>query len=84
MASAGAGALAEGEARAVEQALAHGVPVVLASRVEGGSVGAEDVAVIKGLIAAGDLGPLKARVLLMLALAQPLRDKDLQRVFQEY
>lgn len=84
MAGAGAGALAEGEARAVEQALASGVPVVLASRVEDGSVSAEDVAVIKGLIAAGDLGPLKARVLLMLGLAQRLRDRELQRVFQEY
>jgi L-asparaginase len=84
MAGAGAGALAEGETRAVEQALASGVPVVLASRVEGGSVSAEDVAVIKGLIAAGDLGPLKARVLLMLGLAQRLRDRELQRVFQEY
>ena len=60
------------------------MPVVLASRVEGGSVSAEDVAVIKGLIAAGDLGPLKARVLLMLGLAQRLRDRELQRVFQEY
>ena len=37
MASAGAGALAEGEVRAVQQALAKGIPVVLASRVEGGS-----------------------------------------------
>ena len=84
MASAGAGALAEGEVRAVQQALAKGIPVVLASRVEGGSVSAEEVAVLKGLIAAGDLGPLKARVLLMLALAQRLRDRELQRVFQEY
>ena len=62
----------------------EGVPVVLASRVEGGSVSAEEVAVLKGLIAAGDLGPLKARVLLMLALAQRLRDRELQRVFREY
>jgi L-asparaginase len=84
MAGAGAGALAESEARAVEQALAKGVPVVLTSRVEGGSVSAEDVAVVKGLIAGGDLGPLKARVLLMLALAQRLRPPDLERVFQEY
>ena len=84
MASAGAGALAEGEVRAVQQALAKGIPVVLASRVEGGLVGAEEVAVLKGLIAAGDLGPLKARVLLMLALAQGLRTPDIERVFREY
>ncbi len=84
MATAGAGALAEAEARAVEDALARGVPVVLASRVAGGSVSAEDVAVIKGLIAAADLGPLKARVLLMLALSQRLRAPELVRVFREY
>jgi L-asparaginase len=84
MASAGAGALAEAEARAVENALAKGIPVVLTSRVEGGSVSAEDVAVVKGLIAGGDLGPLKARVLLMLALAQPLPRAGLVRVFREY
>jgi L-asparaginase len=84
VASAGAGALAQAEARAVEQALARGIPVVLASRVEGGSVSAEEVAVLKGLIAAGDLGPLKARVLLMLALAQGLRPPDLERIFREY
>jgi L-asparaginase len=84
VATAGAGALAEAEARAVEDALARGVPVVLASRVPGGSVSAEDVAVVKGLIAAADLGPLKARVLLMLALSQRLRAPELVRVFREY
>jgi L-asparaginase len=84
MAGAGAGALAESEARAVEQAIAKGIPVVLTSRVEEGSVSAEDVAAIKGLIAAGDLGPLKARVLLMLALAQRLGQPDLERIFREY
>jgi L-asparaginase len=84
MAGAGAGALVEAEALAVQQALARGVPVVLASRVEGGSVSVEEVAVLKGLIAAGDLGPLKARVLLMLALAQGLGTSDIERVFREY
>jgi len=84
VASAGAGAIAEGEARAVEYALVKGVPVVLASRVEGGSVSTDEVTVIKGLIAAGDLSPIKARVLLMLALAQGLRGPDLERVFREY
>ena len=84
MAGAGAGALAEAEARAVEHALTRGVPVVLTSRVEGGTVSAEDVAVLKGLIAGGDLSPLQARVLLMLALARRLGTADIQRVFREY
>ena len=57
---------------------------MLASRVEGGSVSTDEVTVIKGLIAAGDLSPIKARVLLMLALAQGLRGPDLERVFREY
>jgi len=84
MASAGAGALAEGEVNAVERALATDVAVVLTSRVEDGSVSTEEVAVLKGLIAGGNLGPLKARVLLMLALAQRLGTTDIARVFREY
>ena len=84
IAAAGAGALADPEAHAVEQALARGVPVVLASRVDGGAVSADELGGIKGLIAAGDLAPLKARVLLMLALAQSLTGKEVERVFREY
>jgi len=51
-----------------------------------GFIGAGNMAgaLIKGLIAAGDLSPIKARVLLMLALAQGLRGPDLERVFREY
>ena len=60
------------------------MPVVLASRVEGGAVSAEELGRIKGLIAAGDLAPVKARVLLMLALAHGLTAKEVERVFREY
>lgn len=84
MAGAGAGALAEAEVRAVEHALSRGIPVVLTSRVAGGAVSAEDVSVLKGLIAGGDLSPLKARVLLMLALAERVQGKELERIFREY
>jgi L-asparaginase len=84
VAAAGAGALPDPETRAVEQALARGVPVVLASRVDGGVVSADEPGRVKGLIAAGDLAPVKARVLLMLALAQGLTGTEVERVFREY
>jgi len=61
-----------------------GVPVVLASRVEDGHVTFEDTGREPGLISAGDLAPLKARILLMLALSQGLEGRELARVFKEY
>jgi L-asparaginase len=84
MAAAGAGALAETESGAIERALQRGATVVLASRVEEGQVKPEDLGPMPGLVAAGDLSPLKARVLLMLALAQGLSGDEIGRVFREY
>jgi L-asparaginase len=82
--AAGAGAISLGELEAVEHAMGDGIPVVLASRVEDGHVTLEDVQRQRGLIAAGDLAPLKARILLMLAISQGLEGADLERVFREY
>jgi len=84
MAAAGAGALSASELEAVSAALRAGVPVVLASRVEDGHVTFEDTGREPGLISAGDLAPLKARILLMLALTRTHDGAEIQRMFSEY
>jgi L-asparaginase len=84
MAAAGAGALSMGEISGVNAALKAGVPVVVASRVEDGHVSLIEGGAAPGLIAAGDLAPLKARILLMLALSKGLDVQGLGRVFREY
>jgi len=68
LASAGAGSLTPSQADAVRRHAAHGVPVVLATRTGHGRVRALG-AQTAGVLSAGDLSALKARVLLMLALA---------------
>ena len=83
MAAAGAGALSIGEISAVNVALKAGVPVVVASRVEDGHVSLLEGGAAPGLIGAGDLAPLKARILLMLGLSKGLDLQGLARVFRE-
>jgi L-asparaginase len=84
MAAAGAGALSMGEIAAVNVALKAGVPVVVASRVEDGHVTLVEGGAAPGLIAAGDMPPLKARILLMLGLSKGLDLQGLARLFREY
>jgi L-asparaginase len=84
LSGAGAGALSIGEISAVNAALRAGIPVVVASRVDDGRVTLLEGGVEPGLIAAGDLAPLKARILLMLGLAKGLDLHGLARLFREY
>ena len=84
MAAAGAGALSFGELEAVSGAIHSGIPVVLASRVEDGHVTLDDLVIEPGLIPAGDLAPVKARILLMLGISQGLSTSSLARLFTEY
>lgn len=63
--------------RAVAEAAAAGVPVLLASRVPEGRVLSTAGSAEAGTLVAGDLPPHKARVLLMLAL---LEDRDAERL----
>lgn len=84
MAAAGAGALSIGEISAVSVALKAGVPVVVASRVEDGHVSLGESGAARGLIAGGDLAPVKARILLMLGLSKGLDLQGLARTFREY
>jgi L-asparaginase len=76
----GGGRASPGMRSAAAEVAARGIPVVLASRVPEGRVMGSPDAVAGGVLAAGDLSPHKARVLLMLALlvtAEPDRIQGL-------
>ncbi len=80
----GAGYPTPGEVEALERATAAGVTVVQATRVGAGRVPAVGSLIARGWIAAGDLPPWKARILLRLALAAGFTDRDeLQALFDE-
>jgi L-asparaginase len=72
------------EVEALERATAAGVTVVQATRVGAGRVPAVGSMIARGWIAADDLPPWKARILLRLALAAGNTGREeLQRVFAE-
>ena len=79
IAAAGVGAVTAGQLDAIAAALRSRMPVVVASRVPDGAVTTADVP--KGTIPSGTLSPVKARVLLMLALARGMRGPELERLF---
>lgn len=80
----GAGYPAPGEVEALERATADGVTVVQATRVGAGRVPAVGSLVARGWVAADDLPPWKARILLRLALAAGITGRDeLQAIFDE-
>jgi L-asparaginase len=82
IAAAGAGAVTLAQADALDAARRAGVPVVVASRVAQGVLTAADVP--KGTIPSGTLSPVKARILLMLALARGDGPSELAKVFRSY
>jgi L-asparaginase len=75
------GRASPGTTAAMREVAAAGVPVALASRVPEGRVMTRDQGLV---IAAGDLSPHKARVLLMLALGRSREASELQRIFASY
>jgi L-asparaginase len=87
----GAGNVNEDVYHAILYALDEGVPVVAASRVRYGEPhalygdqGGGSSLVDAGVLLAGDLSPFKARLLLMLALAQPvMTDEMLSGLFPD-
>jgi len=86
LAGVGAGNAADGVAAALAQAGRQGVAVVRASRTGSGQV-ARNVEIdddALGFIAARDLTPQKARILLALALLAGKQGQDLQRCFDRY
>ena len=72
------------EVEALERAAQHGVAIVQASRVPAGRVPPVPSLAARGFVAAGDLRPWKARILLRLALAAGITDPTaLQALFDD-
>lgn len=95
IATAGAGAISGNQREAVAQALNRGVIVVFATRTGSGRVPPRLPGSIEeeetgssywspNRIAGEDLAPLKARMLLMLALTKTREGREIQRMFMEY
>ena len=92
VATAGDGARSGTQDEGIRYARQKGVPVVLTTRTGSGRVTTADrqeppasaSADRVQWISAGDLAPVKARVLLMLALTKTRDDAELQRMFDEY
>jgi L-asparaginase len=91
IASAGAGAVSGTQGEGIRYAIEKGVFIVtstrtgsgrIAARPRGGFGGASAAASLR--IAAEDLAPLKARILLMLALTRTQDPAEIQRMFLEY
>ena len=78
------GSLALGEKEAFAEARRKGVAVVLASRAHGGRVPPRAVLRRDGIVAADNLSPQKARILLMLALTKTNDPVEIGRIFSEY
>lgn len=80
IASAGAGAMSGTQFEGVQYARSRDVAVVVTTRAGSGRVTAGRGAVIGG----EDLAPIKARILLMLALTNTRDPDELRRIFAEY
>jgi L-asparaginase len=83
IAGTGAGGV-QGMYDALTAAISRGVAVVRASRTGSGRVLADDNANLPGSIAAGDLNPQKARVLLQLGLMAASDPPELQHLFDTH
>jgi L-asparaginase len=85
-AATGAGSLSDAEKGAVKTAIVQktGTVFVRASRVGNGRVIGRAEFDELGIIAADNLSPQKARILLMLALAVTTDGQELRRIFSEY
>lgn len=95
IAAAGAGALSGTQDEGVRYAMEKGVPVVITTRTGSGRIAARrrpgppqqrgtDGARADYYVAGEDLAPIKARVLLMLALTRTHDGGEIQRMFTEY
>lgn len=85
VASAGAGALSGTQGEAIEYALERHVVVVISTRAGGGRIAGRPQPEGKpATVPAEDLAPLKARILLMLALTRTNNLTEIQRMFADY
>jgi L-asparaginase len=83
IAAAGAGALTPSQGEAIRRAAQAGIPVLIASRTGAGSVMLPDDFHDLPVLGARDLAPVKARLLLMLALARGLTAQQLAGLVSE-
>jgi L-asparaginase len=83
-AGSGAGRPTPAEDEALDRARARGVVVVQASRSGSGRVAHSPKMRSRGIVAADDLLPWKARILLMLALTQTRHPDEIQQLFEEF
>jgi L-asparaginase len=84
VAGTGAGRVSKDEERALRQAVAKGVVVCMSSRVGSGLVFRSPTMASKGYVAADNISPWKARILLALALTRTSEPSELQRIFDTY
>jgi L-asparaginase len=81
IATAGAGAMSGTQSDGVRYATSKGVFVVTTTRAGSGRIAGSGRG---GTIAGEDLAPIKARILLMLALTKTTDPAELRRIFSEY
>jgi L-asparaginase len=84
IASAGAGATSGTQDEGIRYALEKGVAVVISTRTGSGRIAPQPERGAARLVAAEDLAPLKARILLMLALTRTNDAREIQRMFGQY
>ncbi|BCS35476.1 L-asparaginase 2 [Luteitalea sp. TBR-22] len=89
LATAGAGAISGTQNEGITYARDKGVPIVATTRTGSGRIAVTREPVTATVaapprLAGGDLSPVKARILLMLALTRTSDPADLQRIFNEY
>jgi L-asparaginase len=72
------------ERKALERAAKAGLVIVQASRAGSGRVAPRRYLRESGMVAADNLNPQKARILLMLALTRTAEISDIQRIFAAY
>jgi L-asparaginase len=80
IATAGAGATSGTQGEGIRYALSKGVPVVTTTRTGSGRIAGGR----GNMIAGQDLAPIKARILLMVALTKTSEPEELRRIFSEY
>ncbi len=81
LATAGAGATSGTQPDGVRYAASKGIPVIITTRTGSGRISDGDSGTS---IAGQDLAPIKARILLMLALTRTRDAEELRRIFTEY
>ena len=84
MAGAGAAALSGNQREGTDYALEKGVFIVATTRTGSGNIAVGRGNATSRRISGDDLQPVKARILLMLALTRTEQPEEIQRIFREY